>query len=83
MLHGFIVSFEKAERYNQETLLMEAKKKKREAAAAAREETMKAKGGGGVGGAGSPGGKEDAQFKMELNKAILQKVGAKRPEIGD
>jgi len=70
MLQAFVVSFEKADRFNQESVRLEAQKKKREEAASKREAERKAK--------GPSDGKDnasDAQFKMELNKALLQKAG--------
>jgi len=70
MLQAFVVSFEKADRYNQEVVLLEAQKKKREEAASKREAERSAKGPG----AGKDGA-SDAHFKMELNKALLQKAG--------
>ena len=60
----------------QEMLWQEAQKKRREEAATKRDEERRARAASG-GGASLAPGKEDAQFKMELNKAILQKVGIK------
>lgn len=78
LLHSFVLSFEKAERFNQEMVLLEAKKKKREEAATKQAEERLARGSlVANAGTGPASAKEDAQFKMELNKAILQKVGIK------
>jgi len=79
MLHGFILSFEKAERFNHEVKLLEAQKKKREEAAAKRDAERRARGASvtAAAGSGPASHKEDAAFKAELNKALLQKVGIK------
>lgn len=78
MLHGFILSFEKADRFNQEVVLLEARKKKREEEAAKQAESRKAKGAlAASAGSGPASAKEDAKFKMELNKSIMEKAGIK------
>ncbi|KAL1499487.1 hypothetical protein AB1Y20_011690 [Prymnesium parvum] len=76
LLHGFILSFEKAERFNQEMLLLEAKKKRREEAALRREEERRSRG-------ASVAGPSSAKVDMaELNKAIMQRVGIKNERKG-
>lgn len=69
-LQSFVVSFEKADRYNRELGILEAKKKKREEDAAKRAKEHKA--------TGAEVDKEnhiDAAKKVALNRALMQKVG--------
>lgn len=63
LLHGFLLSFEKAERFNQEMVALEVQKKKRE-------EARKKRAAGGT----APSAKVDM---AELNKAILNRAGIK------
>lgn len=74
LLQSFVLSFEKAEKFNHE---MQQKKKREEAQAKRDEERRNRSLLGATAGAGKPTPTQDKAFKDDLNKALLLKAGIK------